>query len=111
MSQRKCRDLSKSTNSAAAVATSSLTIVTSNSSIGGQLDVGGPQPAGPLLGILGPATDQPALQFLPAGRREEHQQGLGHALANLPRALEVDLQQHRTTRRQMRLDRQLRRVP
>ena len=62
--------------------------------LGRQLDPGGRQPALDRPRRLGAAADEPAHQLVPARRRQEDQQRLGHRLADLPGALQVDLEQH-----------------
>src|SRR5688572_18153989 len=59
--------------------------------LGGHLVAGGLEATRPLLGPLGAATAEPALQLGLARRCEEHHQGSGHPLAHLARALQVDL--------------------
>src|SRR5699024_5424992 len=44
------------------------------------------------------ATDESAHQFVPAGRREEDEEGLRHGLAHLAGALQVDLEQRGAAR-------------
>src|SRR5688572_18417740 len=63
----------------------------------GHLLAGGLEAARHLLGALGAATAQPALQLGPARWGEEHHQGSGHPLAYLARALQVDLEQRRAS--------------
>ena len=93
-------DLNKSTKLGSAVATSVLTMVTSNSVLGGHLDRGrsrsrrarssGPRSPGRRAGA-------PARSWLGGARK--HHQGFGHALAHLAGALQVDLEQRRSCRR------------
>ena len=75
---RRARDRINATSSSLARRTSSLTMVTSNSALGRQLDPRGGQPALALLLGLGAAADQPADQLVPARRRQEDEQRLGH---------------------------------
>src|SRR6476646_3883030 len=62
---------------------------------GGQLVPRGGQPNRALLLGLGAAADEPAHQLLPARRLQEDEQRLGHGPADLPGALQVDLEQGR----------------
>src|SRR5690625_232502 len=61
----------------------------------GELLPSGLQTPHTLLGALGPAGEEPALQLFEGRRREEDEVGVRHGTADLPRALEVDLQQRR----------------
>src|SRR6476619_4571595 len=59
----------------------------------GELVLGGGQPGLALLLGLGAPAHEPSDQLLPAGGREEDEEGVGHGLADLAGALEVDLEQ------------------
>ena len=65
----------------------------------GHLDPRGREAALTLLGPLGAAADEPALELVPARRREEDEPGVGHGLAYLACALEVDLEEDGLPRR------------
>src|SRR5690625_3294520 len=71
----------------------------------GELLPSGLQPADTLLGALGPAGQEPALQLLEGRRREEDEVGVRHGAADLARSLEVDLQQRRCPGAQLILHR------
>ena len=68
--------------------------------LGGQFGAGGGQAAmsSPRASRC-PRPVEPALQRLPAGRGEEHRDGLGHRLLDGPGAGQIDLDEHRMTRR------------
>src|SRR5215471_6103305 len=58
-----------------------------------QLLVGVLQPQPDRLRVLGAPPDEPALQLVDRGWREEHQQCLRHRTAYLAGALKIDLEQ------------------
>src|SRR5918993_204986 len=70
----------------------------------GQLGPRGLEPALPLGLALGAASDEPADELVPGRRLEEDEQRLRHRLADLPGALEVDLQHRRVAGGQRELD-------
>ena len=55
-------------------------------------------------GVSVPATHQPRPEGLAAGRGDEHLKRLGHRLADLPRALDLDLEHHRLAAAQPALE-------
>src|SRR3954468_11840158 len=75
-----------------------------------ELDPGRVQPPPQYLGVLGPPPGQPAYQLIPRGRCEEDEQRLRHRRPHLPRALELDLEQHRDVRGEMLFNRRTRRA-
>src|SRR5690554_338549 len=70
----------------------------------GELDASRLEPTLALLGTLGAAAHEPADELVPAGRGEKHEAGVGHGLADLTRALQVDLEDDRLARREPLLD-------
>ena len=70
-----------------------LTSVTSNSCSAASSTLAAASRRSMHLGGLGAAAGEPAHQLLPGGRGQEDQLGLRHHALDLPRALEVDLQQ------------------
>jgi hypothetical protein len=88
----------KASSSRATSSTEVLTRVTSNSFSAASSILAGLQPALDHLGRLGAPAGEPAHELLPGGRSQEDQQRVGHGLADLPGALEVDLQQDRLAR-------------
>src|SRR6478752_7456237 len=72
--------------------------------LGGQLGPRGLEAALPLGLGLGAAADETAYELLPRRRLEEDEQRLGHRLAHLPGALQVDLQHRRLAGRQGEVD-------
>src|SRR5690606_32096 len=76
--------------------------------LGGELDARRGEPALTLLRVLGAPADQAAHQLVEAGRGEEDEPGVQarglDRLTHLARALEVDLQEHGNTGRELLLD-------
>src|SRR2546421_10981665 len=59
-----------------------------------ELALGGSEPRLDLLRVIGPPGQEPLAERLAARRRDEHRDGLGEGLANLARALDLDLEDH-----------------
>jgi hypothetical protein len=87
-------NLSKSTNSADAVATSALTMVTSNSF----------SAASSTVAVCNRRARQTPLEFVHGRRCQEDQQRIWHLFAHLAGALKIDLEKNRPSRRQMLVD-------
>src|SRR5215218_7935475 len=63
--------------------------------LGGELLTRGLEAARDVFRRVGPAADEPGLERLLARGRDEDLGRLGHRLADLARALDLDLEQHR----------------
>ncbi len=87
----------KASSSRATSSTEVLTRVWSNSGSAASSTLAAARRRSITSGGSVPRPVEPAHQLLPGGRGQEHQLGLGHGLADLPRALEVDFQEHRLT--------------
>ena len=96
---------SNSTTSWAAWPTSWLTTFKSNSSWAANSMRAVASRRGLLGRILGAPADQPAHQFVPGRRQQEHQQRLRHRRPDRARALQIDLEQHALALRERRVDR------
>src|ERR1035438_5307906 len=72
---------------------------------GGEFHPGRGEPALHHFGRLRAPAGQPAHQFRPGRRREEHQERVRHGTANLPCTRQVDLKESRDPRRELLLDR------
>src|SRR6478672_8654261 len=73
--------------------------------LGGQLGPRGLEPALALGLALGATADEAAYELVPRRRLEEDEQRVGHRLAHLAGALEVDLEHRRVARGQREVDR------
>src|ERR1022692_698451 len=76
----------------------------------GELHLRGLEPLPDHVRRLGVPTGEAAHELLPGRGGQEHEQRAGHGLAHLPRARQVDFEQHRHACCQLLLDRDTRRA-
>ena len=93
-----------SASSSSASSSRSLTTTWRELRLGGELLARRPEAALDLLGVVGAAPDQARAQRLERRRRDEDLHRLGHRLAHLARALDLDLEHDRDARRHAALE-------